>query len=808
MHRKLRIIGIVVGSVFLLLLIAPFFIPVNQFRPTIEREASAALGRKVQLGNLSLSLLRGQLSAENLAIADDGRFSRTPFLTAKSVSLDIEVLPLVFSRSLRVTSISIEKPEVTLLHDAKDNWNYASLGSSAAKATAQPIAGKSPSEKPGSAASVFIQKLQLNNGRVVIGAIESKERSVYDHVRVVANNFSMNSEFAVSIAASLPGNGTFKFEGNVGPVNSRDATLTPVKASVTLGNPELIILRVRPGVWTWSFVGISSGGDSKPKPESKNNEPTTFPASFLLRKLELKNGRVILGSVASPERNVFGHVNLTVNNFSAASECTYNITATGPVGEQLKIDGKAGPINQGDPALTPVRANILVEKPQLKLVHDQTGSWNWSIGALSSGDMKSGTMAAPKVESAKGESPILPTGLFLNRLELKDGSVSVGDPRAKQASMYQHVNVLATGVSVDTKFPLSISADLPAGGNIKMDGNFGPLDRVNPGFSPLSTKLNIRALDLASTGFLDPALGLGGTVDLDAVLTAQNGIEETKGTAKLSRALLVSGGSASAVPATVEFTTKFDQRTNQGVLNPSAIRIGAAEALLSGTYQIEPDTTVIYIKLLGNGMPAKDLQSFLPAVGIRVPKGAALTQGTLNVNLDIKGPTNRLVTDGQLGLFGAKMAGFDLGAQLASVSSLTGIKTGTILVIESLTTNVHMATNGLRFDKFNAVVPPLGGMTGSGTVDSRNNLNLKMAATITSGVAGSVGAMAGSLGSFLGQNLGCKGGSRGTVIPFQIQGTAAEPKFVPDVGGTAASLFGAGGCVGSPSAPKGKGKKP
>src|SRR5438105_5880847 len=41
-------------------------------------KASAALGRKVQLGNLSLSLLSGSLSAENLSIGDDPKFSSSP----------------------------------------------------------------------------------------------------------------------------------------------------------------------------------------------------------------------------------------------------------------------------------------------------------------------------------------------------------------------------------------------------------------------------------------------------------------------------------------------------------------------------------------------------------------------------------------------------------------------------------------------------------------------------------------------------------------------------------------------------------
>ena len=57
-NRWLRITAIVF-AVFLLVLIAlPFLINVNSFRPKIESEASTALGRKVTLGNLKLSLFR------------------------------------------------------------------------------------------------------------------------------------------------------------------------------------------------------------------------------------------------------------------------------------------------------------------------------------------------------------------------------------------------------------------------------------------------------------------------------------------------------------------------------------------------------------------------------------------------------------------------------------------------------------------------------------------------------------------------------------------------------------------------------
>src|ERR1035438_938051 len=88
---KLRAVLIIVGILIVLVLVAPFLIPVNQFRPTIEDKASAALGRKVQVGNLSLSLLSGSLSAEQVSIGDDPKFETAPFLTAKSLKVGVEM---------------------------------------------------------------------------------------------------------------------------------------------------------------------------------------------------------------------------------------------------------------------------------------------------------------------------------------------------------------------------------------------------------------------------------------------------------------------------------------------------------------------------------------------------------------------------------------------------------------------------------------------------------------------------------------------------------------------------------------------
>src|SRR5207247_7596133 len=144
-------------------------------------------------------------------------------------------------------------------------------------------------------------------------------------------------------------------------------------------------------------------------------------------------------------------------------------------------------------------------------------------------------------------------------------------------------------------------------------------------------------------------------------LTQTSSETQTKRNARLSKALLIAGGSAAGVPVTVNFSTKYNLRKNAGVLEPSTLKIGNAAAHLSGTCQSPGDETIVNAKVEGENMPARDLEAFLPALGIHLPKGASVAAGALNTNLNITGPTNKLITTGTVGLYNAKLAGFDLG---------------------------------------------------------------------------------------------------------------------------------------------------
>jgi AsmA protein len=561
MKRALRILAVIVVLLIVLLVVAPFLIPVDKFRPTIEEKASQALGRKVELGNLSLSLFSGSLSAESISIGDDPKFATSPFLTAKSLKVGVEIMPLIFSKTLNVTGITIVNPEVILLHNPAGQWNYSSLGGAAAKSEQKKAATSTPSAatSTGAPADFSVQKFTLQDGRITIGSTSSPKRSVYDHVDATASNVSMTSKFPVTVAASLPGGGTFKLDGHAGPIDQEDASLTPLDA-----------------------------------------------------------------------------------------------------------------------------------------------------------------------------------------------------------------------------------------------------------------KLDVASLDLSSTGFFEQGAGLGGVLDVSANLTSQNGEAESKGNVKFSKALLVAGGAPAGVPVSVDFDTKYNLRKNTGVLDPSTLKIGTAAAHLAGTYETAGDATSVNVKLDAKDMPAKDLEAFLPALGINLPKGASLQAGTLNADLNIAGPTNKLVIAGNVGLFNGVLAGFDLGSKMSSVASLAGIKSGKDLNIQKLTSDLRMAPTGLKADNFLAVIPTVGDLSGAGTVDSRNALDFKMVAVLTkeaSNAAASSGGgasgSAGSLGGLLGQVTGGKGGGGGCggglKVPFQIQGTTAEPKFIPDIGGLAAGMFKSQlGCLGGLGSGTGK----
>jgi AsmA protein len=232
--KALKIVGIVVVILLLIAIALPFLINVNSFRPKLESALTEALGREVKVGNLSLSILSGSVSAEDLSIADDPSFSKDPFIRAKSLKVGVEVMPLIFSKALHATDITLDKPEIALLRDAAGKWNFSSLGSKSG-AAAKP-APSAPSSTP----DLSVSKLHVKDGRLSVNRANSSIKPhVYDDVDISVRDFSPTSQFPFTITANLPAGGTAKLDGKAGPINSADVAASPIEAQIKVKGLDL-----------------------------------------------------------------------------------------------------------------------------------------------------------------------------------------------------------------------------------------------------------------------------------------------------------------------------------------------------------------------------------------------------------------------------------------------------------------------------------------------------------------------------------------------------------------------------------------
>jgi AsmA protein len=500
MKRILKIVAIIVGVLLVIAIAVPFFVDANTFRPKIESDLTAALGRQVKVGNLSLSIFSGSVSADDISIADDEVFSKSAFVQAKALKVGVELMPLIFSKTLNVTELTLNRPEISLVKSENgEKWNFSSLGgnnTSAAKPAAPASSGGNP--------NLSVAKLNINDGRLTVSR---------------------------------------------------------------------------------------AGSTEKP--------------------------------------HVYEKVNIEVTNFSFASS-----------------------------------------------------------------------------------------------------------------------------------FPFKMTAQLPADGSLKLDGKAGPIDADNAALTPLDAKVTVQKMNLAASGFIDPAAGISGIADYEGTVASDGHEAKTDGTLKATNLQVVKKGSPAGKPVEVTYTVLHNLAKETGSVPKCEIAMGKAIAHLNGTYDAHGKVTSINLKLNGENMPVDDLEAMLPALGVILPPKSRLKGGTLNTTMAIEGPVDKLVTVGTVKLENSSLANFNLGSKLSAISALSGKSTGNDTTIQNFSSDVRVAPEGTKADNINLNVPAIGVVTGAGTVSPANELAFKLNAAV------------GGMG-----------------IPFSVAGTTSDPKFVPDVKGIAAGLL-------------------
>jgi AsmA protein len=512
MHRGAKVAAIVICVLIVILIAIPLFINANTFRPKLESQLTDTLGRQVKVGNLSLSLFFGSVSADNISISDDPAFSQSPFVQAKSLKVGVEMMPLLFSKTLNITNLTLDEPEISLVRSQNgETWNFSSLG-----------------------------------------------------------NTSLGKKGSAPPAAS--------------------------GAAGQQGQPE------------------AAGSSSPANP------------NLSVAKLRVTNGRLTVSHAGS--------------------------------GEQPRV--------------------------------------------------------------------------------------------------YDKVDIEVTAFSFANSFPFHLSADLPAGGTLDLDGTAGPINPANAALTLLQAKVSVKNMNLAASGFLDPASGIAGIADFEGTVSSDGREAKTMGTLKAEKLQVAQKGSPAGKPVEVQYSAVYNLAAQTGTITQCAISLGKAVANLTGTYDAHGAVTTVNMKMTGQGMPVDDLEAMLPAVGVKLPSGSELKGGTLALDLTITGPVDKLVTAGNVKLENSALAGLNLGSKLSAIPALSGKSVANDTTIQNFSADVRVAPDGTQADNINLTVPALGSVVGAGTVSPADALDFKMAADN---------------------------------IPFLVTGTTSDPKFEPDLKGLARSFL-------------------
>ena len=179
---------------------------------------------------MSFSVFSGSLVADNISIADDPAFSPKPFLQAKSLHIGVEVGPLLFHRQLLVTSFVADSPAINLVHNAQGTWNFSDMGRNAGSRTRN-------TQKESALPTFTVGEMKVVNGTATVSDVPSTGAPItYSKLNLSAEQFSFAKAFSFVISASLPGDGVLDVKGNAGPVNQKDASETPLNATIHLNH--------------------------------------------------------------------------------------------------------------------------------------------------------------------------------------------------------------------------------------------------------------------------------------------------------------------------------------------------------------------------------------------------------------------------------------------------------------------------------------------------------------------------------------------------------------------------------------------
>src|SRR5579883_676387 len=290
--------------------------------------------------------------------------------------------------------------------------------------------------------------------------------------------------------------------------------------------------------------------------------------------------------------------------------------------------------------------SIRMDQPQIELIRDANGVWNFSTLGEPSG-----------AQQASSQQP------SLDKLQIADGAVSVTDLANHQPRVtYDHIDLTLTDFAPGKRMGFTLAAHLSGPGKqlVSASGKVGPLKQGDLIGTPMDAHVSLQEVSLASARQFGVQSIPDGT---DAVASGEADIRTNNGNYNCTGKLKFDKSTVRNVQLgfPIDADYKIDYDPGRSILNVQSVALRIGSTPFSGSGELDASRTPYQVSIRVNtqNAPLVQLARLASAFGVAFnPKYTV--NGNLTANLMAKGEAAKPSLTGTLNLANLEVSGNEL----------------------------------------------------------------------------------------------------------------------------------------------------
>ncbi|MEE9549864.1 MAG: AsmA family protein [Candidatus Binatia bacterium] len=210
---------------------------INRNKDYLVNQAEQALGRKVSVGEVAVSLRNGiGVRLNDFSLSDDTSFSSGDFIRARDLQLNLKLLPLL-TKEIQIKRLILHDPVIGIIRDKKGNFNFSSIGKKGKeKERAAAKEDREPSKKKVAPLPLLVSLVDISGGDVhYLDRKEGVDLRI-KQIDLRVKDLDFDKPFSVNLAAALfSERQNLKVQTRVGPLHPEaDFSEVPLEGEINV----------------------------------------------------------------------------------------------------------------------------------------------------------------------------------------------------------------------------------------------------------------------------------------------------------------------------------------------------------------------------------------------------------------------------------------------------------------------------------------------------------------------------------------------------------------------------------------------